>query len=319
MEEKEIIGGFDESRIINKDYLNSLEGVYKCGICFKIMDNPTDCETCGHSFCFECIKRLKCPFKCKNKELKPSSKSLKDILNKLKFKCLNIGCEQILNYSDVKLHDKNCEFQEIICPNNGCNQKLIKKNLENHVLNECQYALVKCQFCDYQFNKNDIINHEKSCSIVNNLLKSNEANDKINMNNNLDTNEYIKLLSMNVSKIVKDNQELLNINKNNNENDNDNDNQKLLFSQVVSRPSNPNNYAQIDEDELLNLIKEGIEDELQKYFLDFEKNFLKISKDIKDIKEHLNNRQNQEKNDKINNSSKNNILIIDETGELNNK
>lgn len=317
MEEKEIIGGFDESRIINKDYLNSLEGVYKCGICFKIMDNPTDCETCGHSFCFECIKRLKCPFKCKNKELKPSSKSLKDILNKLKFKCLNIGCEQILNYSDVKLHDKNCEFQEIICPNNGCNQKLIKKNLENHVLNECQYALVKCQFCDYQFNKNDIINHEKSCSIVNNSLKSNEANDKINMNNNLDTNEYIKLLSMNVSKIVKDNQELLNINKNNNENDNDNDNQKLLFSQVVSRPSNPNNYAQIDEDELLNLIKEGIEDELQKYFLDFEKNFLKISKDIKDIKEHLNNRQNQEKNDKINNSSKNNILIIDETGELN--
>ena len=53
--EKEIIGGFDESRIINIDYLNSLEGIYKCGICFKIMDNPTDCESCGHSFCFECI------------------------------------------------------------------------------------------------------------------------------------------------------------------------------------------------------------------------------------------------------------------------
>ena len=51
--ETESIGGFDESRIINKDYLNSLEGIYKCGICFKIMDNPTDCETCGHSFCYE--------------------------------------------------------------------------------------------------------------------------------------------------------------------------------------------------------------------------------------------------------------------------
>jgi hypothetical protein len=31
----------------------------------------------------------------------------------------------------------------------------------------------------------------------------------------IDTNEYLKLLSMNVSKIVKENQELMNINKNN--------------------------------------------------------------------------------------------------------
>ena len=59
------IGGFDEKRIINKDYLNTLKGIYKCGICFKIMDNPTDCETCGHSYCNECIKNLKCPFNCK--------------------------------------------------------------------------------------------------------------------------------------------------------------------------------------------------------------------------------------------------------------
>ena len=299
--EKEIIGGFDESRIINKDYLNSLEGIYKCGICFKIMDNPTDCESCGHSFCFECIKNLKCPFKCKNKQLKPSSQNLKDILNKLKFKCLNKGCEQTLNYSDVKLHDKNCDFQEIICPNNGCNQKVIKKNLENHVLNECQFALVKCHFCDYQFSKNEISNHEKSCSIVNKSLKSNEIDDKMNINNNIDTNEYIKLISMNVSKIVKDNQELINMNKNNLENKNDeNAEQKFEFSQVACRPSNPANYAQIDEEELLNLISGGIEDELKKYFLDFEKNFLKLSKDIKDIKDHLNKKQNPEKNNQLN-------------------
>ena len=178
-------GGFDESRVINKDYLNSLEGVYKCGICFKIMDNPTDCETCGHSFCYDCIKNLKCPFKCQNKKLKPSSQTLKDILSKLKFKCMNKNCEKILNYSDVKIHDKNCDFQEIICPNNNCNKKLLKKNLENHVLNECQYSLI-------------------------------ENNNGININNSLDTNEYIKLLSMNVSKIVKENQDL--INKNNNSN-----------------------------------------------------------------------------------------------------
>ena len=34
--------GLDESRVINKEYLDSLDDVYKCNICFKIMDNPTD-------------------------------------------------------------------------------------------------------------------------------------------------------------------------------------------------------------------------------------------------------------------------------------
>ena len=320
------IGGFDEKRIINKDYLNTLKGIYKCGICFKIMDNPTDCETCGHSYCYECIKNLKCPFNCKTKKLKPSSQNLKDMLSKLKFKCINKDCEQILNYSDVKNHDKNCDFQEIICPNKSCNKKLIKKDLENHVLNECEYSLVKCHYCEYLFNKNDITNHEKSCSIVNNVLKSNKKENDINSNNdldinNIDINEYIKLLSMNVSKIVKDNQELMN----NNINNENNENKKIEFSQVAFRPSNPANYAQIDEDELLNLISDGIEEELKKYFLDFEKNFLKLSKDIKDIKEHLINKQHQQNiikpiemsDSEIKKDDNKNILIMDETNNMN--
>ena len=315
----ESIGGFDESRVINKDYLNSLNGIYKCGICFKIMDNPTDCETCGHSFCYECIQNLKCPFKCKNKQLKSSSQNLKDILSKLKFKCLNKDCNQTLNYTDIKHHDKNCDFKEMICPNQGCDKKLIKKNLENHVINECQYTLVKCPYCDFQFNKNEITKHEKSCALINNSLKNtiteNNINNIINSDaNKINTEEYIKLLSMNVSKIVKDNKELMDKSNINNENKN-----KIEFSEVEFRPSNPSNYAQIDEDELLNLISESIDDELKKYFLDFDKNFLKLSKDIKDIKEFIFNKQKKENELSIQKDKKNNdnIIIINESGDIN--
>jgi len=63
--------------VINKEYLHSLDNVYKCNIYFQIMDSPTDCEKYGHSFCYECINQLKCPFCCKNKPLKPSSMAIK--------------------------------------------------------------------------------------------------------------------------------------------------------------------------------------------------------------------------------------------------
>jgi len=77
---------------------------------------------------------------------------------------------------------------------------------------------------------------------------------------------------MNVSKIVKENQDLINKNNNSNNiydhlyNENNKNEENIL---------NPANYAQIDEKELLNIIKGGIEGELKKYFLDFDTNSLK--------------------------------------------
>ena len=68
--------------------------------------------------------------------------AIKNILSNLKFKCLNEDCKQIILYSDVKRHDNICEYQKIICPNNGCNKRLLKKDLENHVKNECEHTLI---------------------------------------------------------------------------------------------------------------------------------------------------------------------------------
>ena len=334
-EENENIGiknvGLDESRVINKEYLHSLDDVYKCNICFKIMDNPTDCENCGHSFCYECINKLKCPFGCQNKSLKPSSMAIKNILSNLKFKCLNEDCKQIILYSDVKRHDSICEYQKIICPNNGCNKRLLKKDLENHVKNECEYTLIKCQYCDYKFNKQSIKSHESTCCLVNKSLKNDSNSTSFDMSK-IDTNEYLKILSMNVSKIVKENQEMLNNNNNLNKNinidnelkqrnitenkDKDNNEQQREFGRVSRVSLNASNFAQIDEDELLTLITNGVEEELKKYFLDFDRNFMKLAKDIQDIKEFFNkNHKSRISNTKEN---KYNMLIIEDNEEENN-
>ena len=37
------------------------------------MLDPKDCEECGHSYCYECISILNCPFGCKTKSIKNTS------------------------------------------------------------------------------------------------------------------------------------------------------------------------------------------------------------------------------------------------------
>ena len=159
-----INGGIDLERLINKDYLTPLGDFYKCSICSKIMINPTDCESCGHSFCYECISKSNCPFGCKEKNLKPSSNGITNLLNNLKFKCNNEGCEEVINYIDIKIHENLCLFKKVICPNKDCGEHVLKKDLENHIKNECKYTLVKCENCGYKFPKYQMAEHEKMCN-----------------------------------------------------------------------------------------------------------------------------------------------------------
>jgi len=183
-------GGIDLSRVINKDYLLSLGDFYKCSICSKIMVNPTDCENCGHSFCNECISKSNCPFGCEKKSFKPASMGIRNLLNNLKFNCPNEGCKEIISYIDVKTHDNICPFQKMICPNKECNEQLLKKDLENHIKNDCKYSLIKCNYCNYKFPRCQISEHEKVCSMAyqsfsssGNIMNVSNNNSSTNINN----------------------------------------------------------------------------------------------------------------------------------------
>ena len=109
--------GISFSRLVNAESHKNFNELIKCKICFNILNNPYDCSKCGNSFCYNCISQLvnenkPCPFKCEQYSIKPSSFSIMSYLAKLSFTCLNKanGCNDIIPYSNVVDHDKNCKF-----------------------------------------------------------------------------------------------------------------------------------------------------------------------------------------------------------------
>ena len=366
------VGGIDISRVINKDYLLSWGDFYKCIICSKIMINPTDCENCGHSFCNECISISKCPYGCEKKAFKSASMGIKNLLNNLKFKCFNEGCEEIISYSDVKAHDNNCPFQKLACPNDGCSEQLLKKDLKNHIKNICKFTLKKCPYCNYKFPRHQISEHKKMCSMAYQSFKKNNENINTNDNKQIDKNKsdskyYNREISDNYNKKPEDNKKLNenkdnninneiinrinninnhinNINNNvnniisskNNINNNifnsnnliSNKNNKLLSendnkqnenienNNESSRLSLRQSMAQIEEDDLIDILKKAIEEKLNERFVNFDTNYDQLIKDIKIIKtfacktepmEEVKENEEDEKNEERNKSKKKNI------------
>lgn len=227
--------GIPISRVINTDYLESLKDIYKCNICFKIMINPNDCGKCGHSYCFDCINDSNCPFNCENYSIRPSSIGIKLILNNLLFRCENEGCTDSIPYNSVPNHDSQCEYRLIKCPNLNCGINLAKRNLQNHIESICKYTNEKCKFCCFEFPRIEIKNHVDSCEAIFHSLNL-SANEELNVaiNNSHDSisntshiqnsstltarkdyskikaKSYLEALSLNLGKIVKENDQKYN-------------------------------------------------------------------------------------------------------------
>ena len=297
-----ISGGIDPERIINKEYIQSLGDFYKCSICFKIMIKPTDCEECGHSYCQECITKLKCPFGCENKSLKNSSIGIINLLKNLKFNCLNEGCSAVIPYIDVKNHDANCEYQKILCTNKRCRKRVIKKELVNHIEKICKYTLIKCNYCHTDYYRKEINEHQKLCALTFNYLQNyNKKINDINTNEDIEINEkifhkYIKNLSVYISKILKENIDFRNMNvnkKNDNKIIKENKNEEII-KEVDDEPNkNKNNdeskqsVAQIEEDDLVDIIKKVVDEKLSERYAKYDMNFNEFYKYLSNIKSYV--------------------------------
>ena len=261
------ISGINPERVINKEYLNPLKDILTCPLCHKIIIKPTDCEKCGHSFCYNCISTKECPFKCKEKILKSSSMGIKKMLNKLIFKCENQGCKKIIPYLNVNEHDSTCDFLIITCPNEECGKKLPMKDFEEHIKKECKYAFKQCKYCKYQFPKNIINEHEVNCSKINLSIKGDKSVDL----EQIDPNQYLGVLSMNISKILRDSNAAKSFIGNENR----------YFNLNESEISKDNVFI---NDDFKNQINEEINTNVKSNLNIFEKNIENLNENVSEIK-----------------------------------
>lgn len=225
--------GIHIDRLINKETYKNFDELIKCKICFDILVNPFDCEKCGNTFCHDCaqnfIKDSKpCPL-CNNPDnqeniidskieftIKSSSLAITSFLSSLKFYCLNkeIGCSEKISYLNVLDHDKECTFSFSKCPNIRCGKLVRRQDLEKHIRKECGYSLFKCENCNFDFNRNDYIEHVENCKIIETVfdkkqpILDQDKNDQYKFDSyldidlkNLSNSNFMKMLLFHIGKM----------------------------------------------------------------------------------------------------------------------
>lgn len=184
----------DETFINHIDQKNSLPEFISlcdeiiCPICLLIPLNPISCTICDNIFCKECFAKYgKCPYNCTNSKGKEIDKILYNMLNKLKFKCYNEECKEILFYKTYQNHlYDDCKFTKFICLTKDCGFIGNKKECIDHSF-KCALKCQDCPYCKnqlYCFKYNVHVNRcgeEKSeCDKCNELVKNKDMENHLN-------------------------------------------------------------------------------------------------------------------------------------------
>uniref|UniRef100_A0A8C8ZD42 TNF receptor-associated factor n=1 Tax=Prolemur simus TaxID=1328070 RepID=A0A8C8ZD42_PROSS len=147
-------GGYKEK------FVKAVEDKYKCEKCRLVLCNPKQTE-CGHRFCETCMAALlsssspKCTA-CQESIIK--DKVFKDNCCKREILALQIycrnesrGCAEQLTLGHLLVHLKNdCQFEELSCVRADCKEKVLRKDLRDHVEKACKYREATCSHCKSQ-------------------------------------------------------------------------------------------------------------------------------------------------------------------------
>lgn len=137
-------------------FVETLQERYKCASCHLVLHNPHQ-TGCGHRFCEKCILCLKelheipqCPIDkemIKPQEIFKDNCCKREVLNLLVY-CRNApDCDVKVSLGRFQDHLGQCLYEMVMCSNTGCHDKVIRKDLENHLTTQCKLRDETCEYC----------------------------------------------------------------------------------------------------------------------------------------------------------------------------
>nr|XP_060610308.1 TNF receptor-associated factor 5 isoform X1 [Anolis sagrei ordinatus] len=152
-------------------FVEILEDRYKCTRCHLVLHNPHQ-TGCGHRFCQRCITSLRelnviptCPI---DKEIIKSHEVFKDncckreVLN-LQVYCRNSpACNAKTTLGRYQDHLQQCLFESIQCINEGCCEKVLQKDLKEHLRLHCNFRKELCRYCHQPVISINLKTHERT-------------------------------------------------------------------------------------------------------------------------------------------------------------
>ena len=143
---------------------------HRCTICTEILPVLTGC--CGQLFCNGCLKnwlqrQRTCPH-CRETNLHfMVNKRMKRAIDSLKIYCPNRskGYDKITTLGECNQHLEKCFFVEVTCTKK-CEERMLRKELQDHEDNKCPNRLVQCQYCKTEGMHKEIIanSHLDKCT-----------------------------------------------------------------------------------------------------------------------------------------------------------
>ena len=157
-----------------KEHFSSQETFY-CKICYNIVVNVTQCNSCEILYCKKCIEHRtltdeNCP-NCKEafKEgVVP--KITKKILDAFILQCPYM-CDEFVKYSGIFSHIKECSFRGKIFICTECHEKVLiskqneeiyERKLMEHVDN-CPEKTIDCRNCNLSMKRRELHLHSETC------------------------------------------------------------------------------------------------------------------------------------------------------------